>query len=113
MISFTTVAIFEFVHVLVFLLIGDVLFMNEPKMRIAYYVVMGMYIILLAFLSIINRGDEPELCPLESVAKLDRALFDFSKNNTVAYISIYLVMFGSLFAAGKYLIHAANLYFPA
>ncbi|MCD8552386.1 hypothetical protein [Seleniivibrio sp.] len=113
MISFTTVAVFEFVHVLVFILLGDVLFMNEPRMRLAYYIVMGVYIIVLGTLSLLNRGDEPELCALDSIAKLDRFLFDFSKDNTTAYVGIYLVLFGSCLFIGKLVIKSVGFYFPA
>ncbi|MGE4266423.1 MAG: hypothetical protein AB7F25_03215 [Deferribacterales bacterium] len=113
MISFTTVAVFEFVHVLVFILLGDVLFMNEPKMRLAYYIVMGVYIIVLGSLSLLNRGDEPELCALDSVAKLDRFLFDFSRNNTISYVGIYVVLFGSCLFVGKFIIKSVGIYFPA
>jgi len=113
MISFTTVAVFEFVHVLAFILIGDILFMNEPGMRLAYYIVMGVYILVLGFLSIINRGDGPEISAWESIAKMDRVLFDFSKNNTVAYLGIYVILFGSCLFVGKFIIKSIGLYFPA
>lgn len=110
MISFTTVAVFEFVHVLAFLLLGDIVFFGEPGIWLAYNIAMAIYVCILIFLVIINRGDEPEISPVPSIASMDKALFEFSRDNKGTYLTIYVVLFVSMLGLGKFVIRAGGLH---